>query len=305
MACNFNENLFKPFVSMKQKVFPAFANDWLLVPERYTKVRGVSLYSEKLNQRVADIDVYKTLKLFDTENVNLTGLKIQGNFIIGNDRTLYTDATYKAWETKYAIKQTMNIPVSDLEINKVYETGCGDLFVYLGEIYRSTYKGFHFVNSTNKEAVLNTTKINKSKVALLVGKTGELLTYDMKLKKVTDTLFVKESYITSKVSFEDIYKRDKTLCYFSPIKPDKEARPVLVLDIDTDVGSDYNFVKVQGDILGGVDYIADGEIYGSATMYANLPFPEVRSRLSVSFNTGDRKTFYNKEVQACYRVVLK
>lgn len=307
MACDFNENLFKPFVSMKQKVVPAFADDWVLIPERYTTISGVALFSEKLGQKIADINVYKTLKFFSEENVALHGLRVEGSFIIGNDRTLYNIEAYKKWSDKYAIKQTMNIPVADLEVGSVYETHCGIPYLYLGEVYKSTYKGFYFKADPSvfggKECVLDTTKITKSKLVIEVTRAGEIMSYKMRLKKVTDNMFVKKSLITSKVNFEEIFTMDKTLCYLSPVKPSKDVEPTLV-EIEKD-STNYNFVKVDGEILGEIDYI-DESVHGKPLLYADLlSYPGYYTRRYVSIETTKRKAFYYKQVQGCYRVVLK
>lgn len=307
MACDFNENLFKPFVSMKQKIVPAFADDWVLIPERYTKISGVALFSKKLSQKVADINVYKTLKFFEKENVHLQGLKIEGNFIVGSDRTLYTDETYKAWEDKFAIKQTMNIPITNLEVGSVYETHCGTPYLYLGEVYKSTYKGFHFEADPSafggKSCVLDTTKITRSKLVISVTSTGKIISYNMGLKKVTNNMFVKKSEITSKVTCDEIFTINKTLCYLSHIKPSKRVEPTLVVDTERDT-SYYNFVRVNGKILGGISHIDEG-VYGSPFLYANLSYPDSSPNGCVSIETTERKFFYNKQVQECYRVVLK
>lgn len=307
MACDFNENLFKPFVSMKQKVVPAFADDWVMIPERYTTISGVSLFSEKLGQKVADINVYKTLKFFSKENITLQGLKVEGSFIVGNDRTLYNNEAYKKWEDKFVIKQTMNIPKADLEVGGVYETHCGTPYLYLGEVYKSTYKGFYFKADPftfgGKKCVLDTTKITKSKLVIEVTSKGEIISYDMRLKKVTDSMFVKKSLITSKVNCEEIFTLDKTLCYLSPIKPTKEVKPTLVVDTER-ASSYYNFVKVNGEILGNIASTNEG-VCGTPLLYINLSYPESSSRACVSTETAERKFFYSKQVQECYRVVLK
>ena len=307
MACDFNENLFKPFVSMKQKIIPAFADDWLMIPERYTTISGVALFSEKLGQKVADINVYKTLKFFSKENITLQGLRVEGSFIVGNDRTLYNSEAYKKWEDKFVIKQTMNIPKADLEVGSVYETHCGTPYLYLGEVYKSTYKGFYFKADPSafggKKCVLDTTKITKSKLVIEVTSKGKIMSYAMRLKKVTDSMFVKKSVITSKVNCEEIFTLDKTLCYLSPIKPSKEVKPTLVVDTER-ATSEYNFVKVNGEILGGIDSTYK-DVCGKPLLYANLSYPESSSRECISIETAERKVFKYKQVQECYRVVLK
>ena len=189
----------------------------------------------------------------------------------------------------------------------MYETHCGTPYLYLGDVYKSTYKGFYFKADPftfgGKKCVLDTTKITKSKLVIEVTPTWKIMSYDMRLTRVTDSMFVKKSLITSKVNCEEIFTLDKTLCYLSPIKPSKEVKPTLV-GIEK-ASTYYNFVKVDGEILGAIASTDEG-VYGKPLLYANLlSYPDFYSRTCVSIETAERKFFYYKQVQECYRVVLK
>ena len=138
--CDYNPRLFKPFTSMKTKIVPAMSDDWEIVNKSYVKTEGMGLYSKKLNQTVQDISLRKFLTFLKTQNVEVHGDKLQGKFIIGNDRAIYTTDMYNTWKEKYDKRTEVVLDKNDLIPGHSYKTPCGAEVVYLGKYYLQKVK---------------------------------------------------------------------------------------------------------------------------------------------------------------------
>jgi len=140
MYCDFAPKLFKEFTSMKVKIKPQISDDWKIIPQRYGKIGGFSLKSNKLNQQVADIDVLRFLKFCERQDVLIKGLNLKGEYIIGNDRSVYTKDMYNDWKEKYHKRTEIIIPKKDYIAGHEYLTACGAKVTYLGKRYVSSMK---------------------------------------------------------------------------------------------------------------------------------------------------------------------
>ena len=138
--CDFNPRLFKEFISMKKKIQPGMSDDWEIVPDSYNTNSGVSLKSVKLNQQVADIELRRFLRFSKEQNLTIQGLKLQGEFIVGNDRSVYTKEMFEKWKAKYEERTEVIIESKDYIPGHKYKTPCGAELVYLGQKYMSSLK---------------------------------------------------------------------------------------------------------------------------------------------------------------------
>jgi len=142
MYCDFNVKLFKPFTSMKTRIYPALASDWEIIPNAYNTSGGFSLKSKALNQQVADIDLRRFLEFSKKYDLTIKGLKLQGEFIVGSDRSVYTREHFDEYEAKYNSRMNEGkfIEKKDLKIGHQYLTPCGAKYVYAGAFYISNGK---------------------------------------------------------------------------------------------------------------------------------------------------------------------
>lgn len=138
--CDFNPRLFKEFTSMKTKIKPGLANDWVMIPKKYRTTDGFSLRSETLNQEVADINLRRFLRFSEEQDLNIQGLKLQGTFVVGNDRSVYTEEMYNEWKAKFNKRTEILLEKKDLIPGHSYKTPCGRVIVYLGSKYISRLK---------------------------------------------------------------------------------------------------------------------------------------------------------------------
>lgn len=128
---------------MKTKIVPALADDWVVVNQSYNTNDGMGIQSNKLNQEVRDIPLRRFLSFCKMNNVTQIGDKIQGNFIIGSDRSLYDEKTYNTWLTKYQKRVENVVRVNNAKPGHVYQTICGLSVIYLGFKYEAKFKDEH------------------------------------------------------------------------------------------------------------------------------------------------------------------
>jgi len=138
--CDFNPRLFKPFTSMKIKIKPGMSDDWEIIPDAYNTNSGMILYSKKLDQKVADIELRRFLQFSKEQNLTIQGLKLQGNYVIGNDRSVYTEEMFNKWKNKFEGRTATIIDKKDYKIGHKYKTPCGAEFIYLGTRYKANIK---------------------------------------------------------------------------------------------------------------------------------------------------------------------
>ena len=160
--CDFNPRLFKPFTSMKTKIIPSMANDWEIIPSTYNTKAGFSLYSKKINQQVADINLLRFLRFSKEQNLTISSLKLTGNFIIGNDRSVYTVDMYNQWKEKFDIRTEIILNKKDYIVGNRYKTPCGAEFVYLGFRYTSKMKSYEQIGKIKKIFYVHTTSSYRS-----------------------------------------------------------------------------------------------------------------------------------------------
>ena len=144
--CDFNPKLFAPFISKKVKINPELADDWEIIPTTHVSTTGFSLKSNKINQEVADIELYRFLKFSKEQKLVIEGLKLKGTYIIGNDRSVYTQSMYDEWFSLYHKRTETIINPKDYVVGNKYTTPCGMSLIYLGYRYVATIKKAHLIN---------------------------------------------------------------------------------------------------------------------------------------------------------------
>lgn len=138
--CDFRLNLFQPFISMKTKIVPKLTDDWIIVNKSYNKHEGMGLKSIKLGQTVQDISLRRFLTFCKIHEVHQIGDKLQGSFVVGQDRSLYDEETYNKWVDKYDKRTENIISVKDAKVGHIYRTICGLSVIYLGSKYTAKWK---------------------------------------------------------------------------------------------------------------------------------------------------------------------
>jgi hypothetical protein len=152
--CDFNPKLFAPFISKKVKINPELADDWEIIPTTYVSTTGFSLKSKKLNQEVADIELYRFLKFSKEQKLVIEGLKLKGTYIIGNDRSVYTQSMYNEWFSLYHKRTETIINPKDYIVGNKYTTPCGMSLIYLGYRYVATIKKAHLINYAEHSTII-------------------------------------------------------------------------------------------------------------------------------------------------------
>lgn len=135
--CDFNPKLFRPFTSMKVKVEPSLSDDWEIINEQYNRIGGMGVYSKKLGIIIQDIDLRRFLRFCKEQNLTIVGNFLQGTFIVGNNRSIYTQSMFNEWKSKFDKRTAVIIPPKDYKIGHRYKTPCGAEVVYLGSRYVS------------------------------------------------------------------------------------------------------------------------------------------------------------------------
>ena len=132
--CDYNPTLFKEFTSMKTKVKPALSTSWKLSAVSYSKNESCILKNDE-GVSIADISISRLLDFMKQENITMIGDSLQGNYIIGNDRSLYTEEMYNTWREKFQLRISTEIPKKELIEGHLYKTVCGSTLLFLGKRY--------------------------------------------------------------------------------------------------------------------------------------------------------------------------
>jgi hypothetical protein len=237
MYCDFNPRLFKPFTSMKTKIKPELSDDWEIIPDAYNTNLGMMLFSKKLNQKVADIELRRFLQFSKEQNLTIQGLKLQGTYVIGNDRSVYTEEMFNKWKDKFESRTETIIDKKDYKVGHRYKTPCGAEFIYLGVRYKANLK-----NRPDSFTEKDYTKITKkyyvcdpqasqtqilSETSWKISELGQKFTKDLgqKIDKETADLYLKaykannlqlvcfekEKPKTSKIGLKEITEDEKEL----------------------------------------------------------------------------------------------
>lgn len=230
--CDFNPRLFKEFTSMKKKIKPAMSDDWEIVPDSYNTNSGFSLKSAKLNQQVADIELRRFLRFCKEQNLTIQGLKLQGEFIVGNDRSVYTKEMFEKWKAKYEERTETIIESANYQVGHQYKTPCGMTLIYLGEYYVSSLKNKEYNNNNysvhtkpaKKHLVISTDAIKpdgtaKSYYSYSAGALTQKFAQDL-------GQYISEENV--QLYLNNWLNSDRTLVYLSKEKPAKDAELKLV-----------------------------------------------------------------------------
>lgn len=230
--CDFNPRLFKEFTSMKKKIQPAMSDDWEIVPDGYNTNSGFSMKSKKLNQQVADIELRRFLRFSKEQNLTIIGLNLQGNFIIGNDRSVYTEEMYNKWREKFEERTETIIESANYQVGNQYKTPCGMTLIYLGEYYVSSLKNKEY---RNKDYSVHTKPAKKHLVISpdAIKSDGTSKSYYSYSAGTLTQKFAKDlgQYISEEnvqLYLNNWLNSDPTLVYLSKEKPAKDAELKLV-----------------------------------------------------------------------------
>jgi len=218
MYCNFNHELFKQFTSQKVKIKPALSDDWEMIPRQYRSLGGFSLRSKKLNQEVADINLMRFLKFSKEQNLTIQGLKLKGTYIVGSDRSVYTEEMYQEYIDKFSKRTENIINKKDYKVGNKYLTPCGAEVIYLGSRYVSRMKTRGIFNiddctkMTLKHYVINS-DFNEKDVEL--SPSWKIQELKMKFSKDYGTALAKEK---ADEYLNYLYEYDLKLVYFNKEK---------------------------------------------------------------------------------------
>jgi len=137
MYCYINPKLFKEFTSRKKKITPAISDDWEILPESYNSSSDITYYSKKLNQKISGCNVFTLLELLKNYKAKINGLKLEGEWIIGQDRKLYSKEDYEKWIKKYGSIVESEISLKNItykDVGSLYQFKCGAKYYFLGFI---------------------------------------------------------------------------------------------------------------------------------------------------------------------------
>ena len=220
--CNFNPRLFKEFTSMKTKIKPALSDDWEIIPNTYNTNSGMMLYSEKLNQKVADIELRRFLQFSKEQNLTIQGLKLQGTYVIGNDRSVYTEEMFQKWKNKFELRTENIIDKKDYKIGHKYKTPCGAEYIYLGTRYKANIK--RGATSFTEDNISKVTKkyyvceVGVSKSQVLSDPTWKISELKQKFTKDLGEVINEE---TADLYLEALKAKDLTIVCLEKEKPKK------------------------------------------------------------------------------------
>jgi len=158
-----NPNLFKSFITNKVKINPKVSNDWFI---NYTTadVNNGYMTITSSDQHIRRVPIFKFFDLLNNgtvdENgnqspISIIGNRLQGNFIINNQREIYSDHFYNIWKQVHGLDRTIpqntqgiqNLKKEDLVPGRVYKTNITrdslDLERFLGYKYIIKYQIFN------------------------------------------------------------------------------------------------------------------------------------------------------------------
>lgn len=166
MYCNFHDKLFTQFISNKNKIVPKVSDDWEIVNESMNIRESMGLHSPKLNQSIYDISLRRFLEFLKDQNITIQGDKLQGEFVIGQDRSIYTKEMFQEWENKYNKRTETIIPKSQLIPGHKYLSVCGAEILYIGAWYMKNLK-LENINGSwpRKEVRIGESKMNVKHLA--------------------------------------------------------------------------------------------------------------------------------------------
>jgi hypothetical protein len=127
MICTFNNRLFDNFISKSKTIKPQLSDDWEFFTETFNQKSGVTLKSKKLNMEVVGIPFSSFLDAVKEYEINISnGRFLEGLFIIGRDRKIYSKEYYNEWLKKYNdIKGTKKVTARNLILGQKYVFKCG------------------------------------------------------------------------------------------------------------------------------------------------------------------------------------
>lgn len=200
--CDFNPKLFKPFTSKKKKIIPTMSDDWEIINESFRGDDGLGIGSAKLNSEIHDIPVSRFLRFCKEQNISIVGNVLQGSYIVGNDRSIYTQEMFDKWKAKFDVRTEVIIKPVDYKVGHKYKTPCGMEVTYLGVRYMSKIKN----SLENFHTISNITK----KHFIAGFKYAEILK-----QKFTKDLGVDLTVAEAEQKLTDYFNNDTTISYFS------------------------------------------------------------------------------------------
>ena len=252
MYCDFNVKLFKPFISMKTKIMPAMADDWEMIPSTYNRLGGFSLKSEKLNQQVADIDLLRFLQFSKEQNLVIEGLKLKGNFIVGNNRSVYTFEMWDKWLEKFTKRTEHIIDKKDYIPGHKYKTPCGAETIYLGVKYSSRFKTSNYTDITKVAKKYYTLSLDAYERGNYKPHNSFYI-HECKMKFSIDLGMVL-SPTEAETAMDNYYLHNSNLICWEDVKPKTEEYKLVETNVVTVTDDkwtnyhNYNFVEVNGSL---------------------------------------------------------
>jgi hypothetical protein len=117
---------------MKTEIKPTLSSTWSITAKSYNKNESCILSNDE-GVSIADISIKRFFQFLKEQDITLVGNKLEGTYIIGNDRSLYTVEMYNEWKEKFEKRVETLINKNDLIEGHTYKTVCGSTFLYLGK----------------------------------------------------------------------------------------------------------------------------------------------------------------------------
>jgi hypothetical protein len=117
---------------MKVEVKPTLSSTWSITAKSYNKNESCILSNDE-GVSIADISIKRFFQFMQEQNVTIVGNKLQGTYIIGNDRSLYTVDMLNEWKDKFDERVETEILKTDLKEGYIYQTVCGSHLLFMGK----------------------------------------------------------------------------------------------------------------------------------------------------------------------------
>jgi len=152
------KNKFNSFTYNEEEIVPQLASDYRLSAS--SRVNAIHIYSESLNQRFL-IPAATFYDSCEEKDISIKGNIIQGSFIFGKNKEIYTEEEYFEWQDAIEMNSNKEIKKKDLIPGELCILDNGEKYFFLGTKYVSKYKENCFYEIMDFLYDMDITKINK------------------------------------------------------------------------------------------------------------------------------------------------
>ena len=236
MACKYNVDEFKPFISNKKRIKPAPADDWRLINESLNLSESVALRSDKLDTTIYDIKFRPFINFLRAEDVTMHGDKIEGSFVIGMSRVLRREQDYNETMGIKNSRESVHIEKKDWKIGHKYESICGETVIYIGKRYTQKIK-----ENLNYDSVSDLTKLKVSYFGIIDNNIVDITLRKLLLDQGN---VLSESEAEKKL--ENFYNDNWEYVAFEKVKPVNYTIGPISVDYEIVFGeTKYNYSKTN------------------------------------------------------------